>query len=386
MRARNWLVMCVIVSGTLGACSSDQSIEVVLRVVTGPSGDTTARSVAPNYSPRVTDGSWWVTPNQVRLTLVGIDWMPAEVGPPPLQGCTVTYDSSLPPLSTLLDCPFELGPYPYTSVRVNLAPEIEMLIDDSTNGLYTDPASPTLLSSTPPPGGAQFVSLVMQGAGVDPWVGGLRHAFSPSFQAAEEETPLLSVALHGIHLTRVSVTDGVPQFSDGETVRPPVWLFPIVGEFGRAAYYTDADTTGTQLAATTGLAVFYDSSEPVTVRGAVDSEPPFRCPPVFHPDGNFVTSSFTVVEFGGGDFQYGGSLGRDASGTLCWGQPDDELSLEPSGTMVHMPELSVLGEMTTMTCQEIDGPLPTPSEGQTFASGCPSITPSDQQVLYLRSN
>lgn len=71
----------------------------------------------------------------------------------------------MPSLAELADCTFEATPGAYNGLQLLIDSNYQVLISDTADGLYTDPASSTLLSTTPPAGGAQLVSFTQGGPG-----------------------------------------------------------------------------------------------------------------------------------------------------------------------------------------------------------------------------
>ncbi len=65
-----------------------------------------------------------------------------------------------------MDCPFTLSSGAYKSTYIGFNATYDVLINDSTNGIYTDPSSPSLLrTGSPPPTGAQFVTVTTNSSG-----------------------------------------------------------------------------------------------------------------------------------------------------------------------------------------------------------------------------
>ena len=113
----------------------------------------------PESAPAI-DGKWVVTPNQVKVTFTAITLDGPSGGETvTVDNCEVTFDFATASLSQLLTCLIEVPAGTYTRIGYIAEETTQVLIDDDINGLYTDPASATLLSTTEPAGGAQFVPL-----------------------------------------------------------------------------------------------------------------------------------------------------------------------------------------------------------------------------------
>lgn len=107
------------------------------------------------------DGGWVLTPNAVSVPLEALMF---EQGSTfymePLTDCTLAFDITQPGLAQSLACTFDLPPAgTYPTVSLQLGSSYQITIDDPVNNIYTDPSSPTLLSTTAPAGGAQPVTI-----------------------------------------------------------------------------------------------------------------------------------------------------------------------------------------------------------------------------------
>ena len=170
-RARALMIAVSTLAATACGHSSPGAAHGTARVLNGATPGSLAAAINPparSNAATASDGTWAISPNKLRLTLESIDFQSAFQGSgdgggaverATLSGCKVTYDRGQPGLSRLLDCPFTLKAGTYASAFATFNPTYEILIDDSTNGIFTDPASPTKLSRTAPAGGAQFITV-----------------------------------------------------------------------------------------------------------------------------------------------------------------------------------------------------------------------------------
>ena len=80
-------------------------------------------------------------------------------------------------------------------------------------------------------------------------------------------------------------------------------------------------------------------------------------------------------------FRAGGYLGVDAAGTICWATPVDATYAQYR-EICEMQTVTTIGGTTTLRCQTVTT-APAPTSGDTYASGCPTITPTSSVVLTL---
>ena len=78
----------------------------------------------------------------------------------------------------------------------------------------------------------------------------------------------------------------------------------------------------------------------------------------------------------------GGWLGKDGDGTICFalGSPDNAWS--SSTALWEVPEITTAGGMATLTCEDTMS-APAPTSGDSYASGCPTITPIGSSTVHL---
>ncbi|HVO31928.1 MAG TPA: hypothetical protein VMV18_14375, partial [bacterium] len=145
--------------GTPGATT----VPATLHVVKGPTG-AAAFAPAPTHAFAPSDGHWKVSPDAATLHLVSLSFAVDATGSGPgatvnLANCAPTYQRADASLTSILDCPFNAPVGKFRSFGVNIETTMEIMVNDSANGIFTDPGSANLLSTTAPAGGAQPVSV-----------------------------------------------------------------------------------------------------------------------------------------------------------------------------------------------------------------------------------
>ncbi|HEY2745815.1 MAG TPA: hypothetical protein VGL86_14365 [Polyangia bacterium] len=360
------------------------------RILHGPSTVMHARPFrgAGAPQPRITDGHWALSPDQTKVTVVSLSFAGDQAGVVQqvnLTNCTPTYMRDQPALSTVLDCPFQIAAGTYVSMGIGISTTFEVLISDATNGFYTDPNAATKLSSTAPAGGAQFVSVTVPGPGGSGTVLSQQTYFThpiavtASGSVGDDDggtTPGINVDIveDMVHTVFANVSSGVASF-DLSLPFPPVQLMASIEGAGRVAFYSETGTAGAALMPgptddeSTSVRLFYDGT------GAASS--------LWHPtvgpssawNANPANSPLS------GTSRAGGYLGIDASGTLCWAIPQD-YSYQTYVGICEMKVASSIGATTSLQCQTTST-VPPPTSGDTYASGCPTITATTTTTLTL---
>ena len=368
----------VLVASVLGAVSNgcaggdggsgDGNIAGVARVVQGATAPT-ALQITSAVSFLPTDGSWHVSPDQVRMriTRVNLEAATPETGTgSDFEDCVVTYDRSNTSGFSLLDCPFALAPGTYFSMNLFLDPTADILISDAVNGIFTDPGAPGGLSNTAPAGGADFVSVTSEFG----W--SFLQYFSSPLVIGSEDSLSISLAVDAIQTTRVTVSNAgsTLEFSDYF----PAVVFPSIGAAGSSQYYTStgtADSYNDSLVLAQILRIYRGPGvDGQPVRASFDQRAGDlnTCTAGAYND-VFPADPAQTTQLANGD-RAGGWLGRDDANTLCWAMADNSYSTYIS--YMTMPQASTIGESMTVSCEPTTSPSP-PVTGATYASGCPSL-------------
>lgn len=383
---------CVVASlWLIAGCGKDdfgggEEVDGAAEVLHGPSGGSTA-AVALPPPLHAADGRWQVSPDQGTATLISINFFGAVAGTDTasvLEDCEFTWTRGDDALSSLLTCPFTIYPGTYIGLSVEASTTFRILIDDATNGLFTDPSSSTKLSTVAPAGGADFVDFVVPSPGGSGDQVGFQSYFTTPLVIEEAADPIgISLVVDMTHTMEVDVAGGVAEFRQDFTP-VPLYLFGSAGEVGRATFYTGLGTADNTLEPALGfntMRFFYTADQqPVFVwSGAATA----GCQNGNMPSNAWSTSPDAAPAQPQGG-RIGGYLGLDSTDTLCWALPADS-TWDSYGTLFAMPEAASLGEVVTVSC-DTGGNVPPPTSGANYTSGCPAFTPTGSGSLTLVAN
>lgn len=333
------------------------------------------------------DGRWTISPDQVQVRLMRLqffagarDRQVADLG----SDCVVTYDKAAASLSIRLDCPFEVAAGTYDRMTVDFSPDFKVLIDDEANGLFTDPASPTLFSPTPPAAGDGFVDYQTTiPDGGDAWSS---TAFLTTPLVVDEARSVgVDIVLQGLHTFQIEVRDGAPAFyTDPQQRGWPVQLYPSVNGVSTSEYYSSVASADSfafgSVPNPAHVLLFYETSTvPATVIFEV-GESLGGCGRGMPHASNAAAEEYEVNEGGG---RPGGYLGLDGD-TLCWAQGSDE-SYSGYAALLSLTRLSSEGEAGTLSCMATSAP-PLPTSGSTYTDGCPVLAAPQQIGVTLVAN
>ena len=348
---------------------------------------------APASAP-ASDGKWVVTPDQVKVTFTAITFDGPSGGETVTVGnCEVTFNFATASLSQALTCSIEVPAGTHDKIGYIAEETTQVLIDDATNGIYTDPNSATLLSTTVPAGGAQFVPLTNPLADPDGTFGG-SFFLANSVEFSEGDNININIIGDLTHALFVEVNNGTATFDVGlwAVQEAGIRVFVSLNDLGKINYYS---------ASATGLtyrkeAIFAadESSVDIRIYHVADNQPTF----LFLESGNVgnescgggsvpsqasaADASTSPADASGG--RAGGYLGLDSNGVLGWARPQT-LAWDVYVAIFAMNEAQSLGDTSTMQCQDTSTD-PAPAGGS-FSSGAPNITSPDAQVtLTLVAN
>lgn len=350
-------------------------------VIAGPSVPETP--FAPLTTGVPADGYWIISPNKVRARLEILDFFTetdkvrAELG----AECAIEADRSAPSQSQILACPFEIAAGTYVGLGVAVNPNYEVLIDDAVNGIYSDPASATLLSTTPPVGGAAFVPYICEKG-----CGGLPPAMlAQPLVLGTGDSISVSIVVDLVHTISTTVSAGLVSFDSVVASHlVPILVYPTPGAPGKAQ---NLNTIGTaqnyqfQFGPQDAMRVYYSADQPMFLSGGKGA--------CVYSNGDGSTwaadpATSPLSNGGPAGFRAGGYLGLDASGTLCWAiglQGADPIysSYESYHTLTPV---AVVGSSATLSCSAVST-VPAPISGPTYASGCPAIPADTQMTVTL---
>ncbi|HSV08963.1 MAG TPA: hypothetical protein VLI07_20775 [Candidatus Binatus sp.] len=313
------------------------------------------------------DGQWYLSPDQMILTVTSIQLLGGSTGPVAVN-CPFTYDRSQPGLTKLSDCPIAVTPGTYSGLDVEISPTYQVLINDSDNGFYS---TGTGVVTSPPAGGAQYLTVTTTSLGVF-------SAFPAPIDVGPGASPTLSVVVNGLQFFRVQVNGGAvslgwPDVGDTDPKRPDMTV--SVNALASVAFYSNQGIGSAGAICTGGACsppplqgviaayVFYSSANTPTWIQLVLNGTPAGCP---------IGVS--------GAFNGNGYLGLDATNTLGWALPTDS-SFSSYSTEFNMAQVTTLGGSTTMNCQQISTD-PAPAGGN-FSSGAPVISSPDYSAGFV---
>ena len=350
-------------------------------ILHGPTPSSPAPGLTPFTASVPADGHWALSPDQGHVTLVNLAFQSADgsVQSADLTSCVASYVRDSPSLAQLLDCPFQVPSGTYIGLGVGMLTTFEVQIDDSLNGFYTDPASPAGLVTSPPAGTPGFASFTVPGPGGTGTVLSAQTFFTTPVVVDAGAAVTVDIVEDMIHTVFANVSSGVPSF-DISLPLPAVQLVPSLAGAGKVEFYSP---TGTALD-TLMPGPTDDESGSVRVFYASPGEASYVFSPVPGPSQAWNVSPATSPVNTANGFRAGGYLGLDSGGTLCWALPSD-YTYATYVELCEMPVVATVGQTTTLSCQHMTS-VPAPVSGDTYASGCPTITPDEQRTLTLVAN
>jgi hypothetical protein len=334
------------------ACGKTSTmVPVHARIVHGP-GFAGSAAVQPAIQPAVPSaGHWFISPDQGQVTLTDLTFRGDKAGSSAhvtLTNCSPIYKRSDASLSAILDCAFQVPSGTYIGVDIGVATTAQVLINDTVHGIYTDPASPTGLSSSPPAGGAQLVPMTVPGPGGSGNVLTIEAALTTPFVVGNGQADggsqaiELTIVEDMIHTVFVDVNGSTLRF-DTSLPLPPVFLVPSVSGPGKVEYYSP---TGTGQNVSIGPGGTGNEAGSVRLFYAPPPQPTFVWHVVNGPSESFAANP---AKYTGSGFKPGGYLGLDASGTACWALPTD-FSWTSYSQLCEMKVPANVGGTATLQC------------------------------------
>jgi hypothetical protein len=331
-----------------------------------------------------TTGLWAISPDQAKITISSIAFIKADgtsgaSGTGALTDCVVSYSRSTASLTKLLDCPFVTAPGTFVGVEIGVANSFDVLIDDQVNNIYTDPSSSTKLSTTRPTAGPGMVNFSVN---IDASLNGVfsQRVYFPAPITVDSggTLPAVSLVADMIHTVWIMSNAGALSFYAGFP-QPAVQVIPSLSGAGRIEYYT---STGTALNAYMGTGTDNDTKS-VRVFYATPPQPWMIISPILGPSSAQATNPAKTPVSSDNGFRSGGYAGLDQNGFLCWALPTT-FTYQAYHVLRRMQTVSTIGSATIVQTQDLGGgQAPVPTSGDTYASGCPAFTPTDQFTVYL---
>jgi hypothetical protein len=365
------------------ACTDQARIAGTARIVHGPTvtspGSTAPAATIARLAPgaaALVNGIWGISPNEVQATIVSLDFTTSDGASKraALTACSATYVRGGQSLSQILECPFTIPSGTYVGLDVGILNQFQLLIDDSVNGIYTDPSSPSGLSTTAPAGGAKLVPVTVPTDQSDNIIRSTT-IFTQPLRIDSASPPSITIVADMIHTIAINVSGGVLTF----VIVPITPIVEMVGSatgVGKVEYY---NTYGTALNVHMPNVTGVDNRH-VRVFYASGGQPTYLNTPTVGPSAAYNASPVANPNNPGG-WTPGGYLGLDGAGVLCWALPKDQAYAQYAYLM-RMPVPANVGGTTTLSIQATST-VPAPTVGTTYSSGCPTVTATDQWNLTL---
>ncbi|MBN2188251.1 MAG: hypothetical protein JW699_02265 [Chitinispirillaceae bacterium] len=362
-----------------------------VNILNGPtSAAGLAKSAVRKTTTALENGHYALAPSKMTLTVTGIGFIPVGMTQYDgfemidVSGCTATFDRDSGSLSLLRTSGFSMPVGTFCGVSIRIRQPFTMVINDTVAGIYSDPASSSGLTTTPPAGGGQPIQIQDQNYSAsdgDAGPGRCVTYFDNPISIDENSTPQVYVVFDPTHWIQAQYNNG--QFS-APCMGGDVPIALSISRFGKAAYYSNI---GTSLAyrmdnrsadsAMSLLFLYADSLTPISVTWTVH-------------DICATSDNSCRVAYNGNGWRAGlwGMLGLDTSHTLAWASPapgGDNGTITAYIGVFRMPELSTVGQ-TTVLSYLCTSNIPQPVSGKNYSSGAPDFTPSGILTLTLLEN
>lgn len=360
-----------------GKSDSGGSASGTLTVLNGASPH--ARDAGAPFPGSRAGANWQLSPNKIILTLNSISFLDAagSNNTANLTNCTVTYDRTQPGLTKFADCAISIPTGTFTRATLSFASSYQILVDDSTNGIYTNPSSASKFSTTGP---GQLVTVTATG----PTNGGA--TFSPPLTVNSGDSPTISVVVNGLQFFQVNVNGAAITLGadgGGSVGFPDTTL--AVGTPAALAYYvkqglgTALSYNATAMGSTLGqgiytVSVLYSGASTPYAIGVGFNGQPSGCGPF---GVGFYFQGPPPPKGGGG------YVGQDSNGVLGWAATGETgTTWSTFSSVLNMAAKTTLGDTTTLNClTTTTDPNP---PGGTFSSGAPVIpSPTLHQTMKL---
>lgn len=353
----------------------------------GPSSSSAA-AARRTGNATVADGRWQVSADKGQAKVVALNFFGEQPGTDQqvdLADCMFSWTRGDPALQQLLSCPFEVPVGRYIGMSIGVNTTFRVLIDDPTNGLFTDATAAGKVATTEPAGGASYVDYVVPGPGgmgdrID-----FETYFTTPLDVAEGSTPEVKVVVDMTHTMEINVSGGNAAFRS-DFVPVPAFIYGTTGTVAKAVFYSDLGTADNALEAPNfppnTMRYFYSTaSEPAFVWSGVATA---GCQNGSQPS-NAWNISATAAPVGEHGPVAGGNLGRDSAGALCFALPAGDDWSATMGSLIEMPEATTIGATSVVSCQTSTA-IPAPMSGNNYAAGCPMITSQHMATLTLVAN
>lgn len=337
-------------------------------VLGGTGNGANAHAAVPTGSLTPND-EYIVSPRKAKITFVTMafrDSMGNKLGGGEVNfsNCVVTYDRSLNAGATLLDCPIDIPIGEVYALDINFNKAMEVLVSDSSAGIYSDPAVSTKYSTTEPAGGAVFVPYTIMNGDPNSTTRGAQVILNAPVTIAAGSTPQIYITTDMVQTFQIKVNN------DGTslTANPgndPVALFGGLTP-GSSRYYSNSGSIESyRVGSINGfqsLRMFLDAN----------GKPLFLSGPRTCGGGSGLAPAWSSPPIGG---TIGGWLGKDAAGTVAYAVPFDNTYAAYVAYMV-MADTDTVGATVSLNCKATAS-VPPPADNKTYGSGAPAMPSPD---------
>lgn len=376
------ILSLLILSGVFTlSCSSSKSTDSAGPRVAGQAqfrkGGTPSSTLVSKFNnpTQQVDGNWRLSPDQAKINFVSLDFIKEDgsSSASSLTSCEITYNRQSLSGSQILNCDFTIEVGTYVGMIVYFEPQIDILISDSVNNIYTTTTSTSGFSNTSPTGGAEFVTFTVssQNANIATSV-----YFSEKITITEgSDKPTLSLIVDLSRTLMASMSSGQITLQDSSGGWRPVELAGFLGQGGYSEFYSSENTAGNAaIGNETYMRVFYDANNK----------------PIMLASSGFISGCHTgntpSFAYAASPNQYtgvklGGFLGLDNTDLIAWALPQDN-TWSSYAAIYTLERKSTIGSSALLKCKS-QTTAPDPISGYTYSSGAPTFTADTQKTLFL---
>jgi len=365
---RIWAVGVLLV-----ACGDDgggggSTVRGKMSFVLGGTGDgMNVRAAATTPGSLTPNDEYIVSPRKAKITFASMAFRDETGnklggGDVAFTNCVVTYDRSLNAGATLLDCPIEIPVGEVHALDVNFNKTMQILVSDTTAGIYSDPSTASLYSTIEPTGGAQFVDYTIMIGDTSP-TRGAQVILTQPVTVATDSMPQLYVTTDMVQTFQIKVNSDSTSLT-ANSGNDPVALFAGLSAGTSRFYSNSGQIESYKIGSVNGyheLRVFLDSN----------GKPLYLMSPLIcggqGPRGAWASPPIGAT--------IGGWLGKDTTGKVSWALPVANDYAAYRAYMV-MTDTDTVGNTVTVDCKASASPPP-PADNTSYASGAPAMPSPD---------
>ncbi|HEY4244908.1 MAG TPA: hypothetical protein VGM88_34070 [Kofleriaceae bacterium] len=367
----------IVGAGCGGDDGGGGTVNANLHVLRGAAGGSGALArAAPTAAVTGDDGLWFLSPDEAMVTIDSVVYMDATGNnlAVPLTGCTPMFQRSAMSFTSLLDCPIAAPIGTWAGVTINVSSTAQVLLDPTASPLVTTATGVEVVSQTSPTTGVFATVTVPSGNSGSADFPNVVYFDAPLEITSDPATASLSVLVDMNHTLFADVSGGTGTFNTSLPISPASVIASPTGT-GSVSFYS---ATGTAGSVNGGAVTGDDTGSMRFYSPTAGGQPGFAFLVTAGPGEAYpLDASMSGI---------GGYLARDPSGTICWANAASDMSWAHYSQYCTLPEADSLGALTTLSCKHAD-PAPTPTSGDTYASGCPAMTSPDfTEQLMLVAN